>query len=243
MTRRNPPAKWVLPITINPPARKCFTILVPDEELHVAAFRGALLSLASGYNWADDPLHKARLVARVWKDVVDNVFECGAAIPFACPYDLIISDGGFVHVSEPNLQPDGFRGIYNAGFGWVVTQETDFSQPYTIVSMRPAKKYPAAVNVNSIRMTYSLFKGSFNFGPFHSGIISYLAGNLVATTLVPSDTDPDGNGKVILQNLGGAMIDEIHFVVTASGVLGTLGGGGGATLEEVEVLGTGPVTC
>jgi len=243
MTRRNPPMKWVLPDVVNPPSRKCFTVLVPDEEHHIAAFRGALLALSSGYSWADDEAHTAKDVAAVWNDVVNNVFECGPGIPFACPYDLIASDGGFVHVSEPNLSPDGYRGYYDPGFGWVVSQETDTGVNRTIVSMRPAKIYPADILVNSIRMTYSLFKGTFENGPWDNGIVSYLNGGVVATTFVDSDTDPDGNGKVIIQNLGGVLIDEIHFIVTASATNGTMGGGGGATLEEVEVLGTGPVDC
>lgn len=81
MTRRNPPAKWVLPTVINPPKRRCFVIEVPDEPQHVAAFRGAMLDLASAYKWADDPLHKAREVALVWRDVIDAMRDCEICIP------------------------------------------------------------------------------------------------------------------------------------------------------------------
>jgi len=76
MTRRNPPAQWVLPDVIDPPKRRCFIIEVPDEPQHVAAFRGAILNLASGYQWADDPTHKAREVALVWRDVYDKIVDC-----------------------------------------------------------------------------------------------------------------------------------------------------------------------
>lgn len=89
MTRRNPPAKWVLPSVIDPPKRRCFVIEVPDEELHIAAFRGALLNLASAYKWADDPAHTAREVALVWRTVVEAVKECQA-----CPPQL--PDGGII---------------------------------------------------------------------------------------------------------------------------------------------------
>lgn len=76
MPRRNPPAKWVLPDVVDPPERVCFTIEVPKNLYHIAAFRGALLSLASATKWADDVDHTAKLVADVWKVCVDNVRAC-----------------------------------------------------------------------------------------------------------------------------------------------------------------------
>lgn len=76
MTRRNPPAKWVLPTVVDPPKRRCYQIYVPDEQYHVAAFMGALLNLASAYKWADDPAHTARDVANVWKEVIFSMQSC-----------------------------------------------------------------------------------------------------------------------------------------------------------------------
>lgn len=76
MSRRNPPAKWVLPTIVNPPGRRCFVIEVPDETFHIAAFRGALLNLAAAYKWEDDLAHTARDVALVWRQVYENVREC-----------------------------------------------------------------------------------------------------------------------------------------------------------------------
>lgn len=76
MTKRNPPARWVLPNVVDPPTRTCYTIPVPDDPYHRAAFRGALLDLASAYKWADDPSHTAKDVANVWKDIYDLVVEC-----------------------------------------------------------------------------------------------------------------------------------------------------------------------
>lgn len=75
--RKNPPAKWALPETIDPATTKCYQINVPDDPAHIAAFRGALLGLASAYNWADDPAHKAKDVAAVWRDILDNHLEFG----------------------------------------------------------------------------------------------------------------------------------------------------------------------
>jgi len=85
MSRRNPPAKWVLPTTIDPIKRLCVTIPVPDEIFHKAAFWGALLDLASAYKWQDDPLHKAREVALVWRSIIDNLaFEPCNPEPTPC---------------------------------------------------------------------------------------------------------------------------------------------------------------
>jgi hypothetical protein len=77
MPRRNPPAKWVLPATVNPVNRRCIKISVPDDPAHIAAFRGALLALASAYNWGDDLAHTARSVALVWRDILDNSLNWG----------------------------------------------------------------------------------------------------------------------------------------------------------------------
>jgi len=76
--RRNPPAKWTLPNVINPIETVCFQIQVPKNAYHIAAFRGAMLNLASAVNWQDDPSHKAREVALVWLRIYDNIRSCAA---------------------------------------------------------------------------------------------------------------------------------------------------------------------
>lgn len=81
MPRRNPPAKWVLPDVIDPPERICFQISVPNNRLHLAAFRGALWNLASAINWQDDPAHKAKDVAQVWRKIYDQVVSIACELP------------------------------------------------------------------------------------------------------------------------------------------------------------------
>lgn len=76
MSKRFPYATWTLPSVVNPVGRRCFVIEVPDERQHIAAFRGALLNLASAYKWANDSAHTAIEVAAVWQDVYDLVREC-----------------------------------------------------------------------------------------------------------------------------------------------------------------------
>lgn len=74
--RRFPKAKWTLPDIVDPPGRKLIMLCIPDEKYHIAAFRGAMLALASAYNWADDPLHTAKDVAQVWRSVIDDEGNC-----------------------------------------------------------------------------------------------------------------------------------------------------------------------
>lgn len=126
MARRNPPAKWVLPEVINPDTTRCFIINVPNERFHVAAFRGALLDLAAGYKWQDDPDHKAKDVALVWRGVIDNMEDCGVTDfdvrqneEEPCKLDKS-TDGGETWTQFANLQlcPPRLRPGTNGGIEW-----------------------------------------------------------------------------------------------------------------------------
>lgn len=77
MSRRNPPARWVLPTTVDPTTSTCWRVPVPDDPFHKAAFLGALADLASAHRWADDVGHTAKDVAQVWRDIVDGLARCG----------------------------------------------------------------------------------------------------------------------------------------------------------------------
>jgi hypothetical protein len=63
MTRKNPPAQWVLPDVVNPPDSICITVPVPNDRKHIGAFYGALFNLTSARFWQDDLAHTAREVA------------------------------------------------------------------------------------------------------------------------------------------------------------------------------------
>lgn len=73
MARRNPPAKWTLPIVIDPPDHICFTIPVPNDIHHIGAFYGAIFNLTSARFWQDDTTHTALLVAKVWQNIFYNL--------------------------------------------------------------------------------------------------------------------------------------------------------------------------
>lgn len=73
MTRRNPPAKWVLPEVVDPPDHICITVPVPNDRMHIGAFFGALYNLTSARFWQDNTSHTALQVARVWRDIFDEL--------------------------------------------------------------------------------------------------------------------------------------------------------------------------
>lgn len=59
---------YELPETINPDTIT-FCITVPDEDIHLRAFWGAMWTLTRAYNWANDDEHTALEVATVWRDL------------------------------------------------------------------------------------------------------------------------------------------------------------------------------
>jgi len=69
-------AVWTLPLNVHPAKSVDWCIPVPDDPYYRAAFWGALLNLASAYNWQDDPDHTAKEVALVWRDIIDGLERC-----------------------------------------------------------------------------------------------------------------------------------------------------------------------
>lgn len=59
---------YELPEVVNPPTIT-FCIEVPDDEIHLRAFWGALWALSRPYNWSDDEAHTALEVGAVWRDL------------------------------------------------------------------------------------------------------------------------------------------------------------------------------
>jgi hypothetical protein len=75
MPRRNPRAKWVLPTIVHPAGEVCYTIRVPNEIQHIAAFLGAIYNLSSAAQWQDDTAHTAKDVAKVWQVIFDDLLK------------------------------------------------------------------------------------------------------------------------------------------------------------------------
>lgn len=102
MSKRFPRAQWTLPTVIDPPTRLCVVVPVPDERFHRAAFWGAMLDLASAYKWQDDVAHRARMVALVWRDIVDNLTYSDCA-PKPTPGAITLED---TLSSQIRISPD-----------------------------------------------------------------------------------------------------------------------------------------
>jgi len=64
---------YVLPMVVNPPTTRCFTIEVPNDRFYIAAFMGQLWELTRWYNWARDEAHTAIEVAAIWKTIYEQV--------------------------------------------------------------------------------------------------------------------------------------------------------------------------
>lgn len=242
MSKRYPKAKWVLPDVINPPTRKCFTILVPNDVQHLAAFRGALLNLASATNWADDEAHTAKDVANVWKGIVVDVTECGAGIPFACPYDFLPNNQGWSNVIDGNLSPN-YRGVWVLDSGWQSTQCHVIDANQEIRSIRIELAFAFPFTVNTVVMQYNLQKGVFASGGSDNGILLYNSGSLVGSRLVAANTDPDGNGKILTYAGPTVTIDRVQLVVTCGKEDGSSNPGGGAVIPYTELDGFGVNPC
>lgn len=108
MSKGNSPAKWQLPIVVNPETSICVKIMVPDDPFHRAAFWGALQDLGSARQWADDPLKPAKNVAAVWREVIDAALEdtCDMPLEFdmnVCGIIEVSWDGGSTWHDLPDL--------------------------------------------------------------------------------------------------------------------------------------------
>lgn len=60
---------FALPTVINPPDSLCFTVKVPNDQAHIAAFLGALYELTLWMSWQRDSAKRGREAATVWKDI------------------------------------------------------------------------------------------------------------------------------------------------------------------------------
>lgn len=68
--------RYVLPAVVDPPTSVCYKINVPNDPMHIAAFKGAIFNLAWSQNWARDDANTAAEVSRVWQAVFDDLEVC-----------------------------------------------------------------------------------------------------------------------------------------------------------------------
>jgi len=208
MSKRYPRAKWVLPAVVHPDNYKCFKVSIPNDPQYIAAFKGAMLSLGSGAQWADDPDHKAREVAEVMRAVYDNLIDCsGGLIPIACPYDFQFGD-------QAGWHPIFANGIYYAswtGAGWQSGyQGTTPGQPY--YQLQIYHDIPSS-EVYSYTITYTCTHAvQANVAPDFSNQGPYPAG--VNQVIVVATTGTTSTLRVILTTI--PQTDPgTHIVVTS----------------------------
>lgn len=83
MANKRPP--WKIPAVIDPPARRCIQIEIPDDPEHIAIFWGLLRSLSDWQRWEREPTRSGTLVAKVWSEVVYAVDFSEDSCMGCCP--------------------------------------------------------------------------------------------------------------------------------------------------------------
>jgi len=66
--------KWLVPDVIDPAAKVCVQLEIPNDIKHIAAFWGALEQLGKAYNWEDSYVEGSQ-TAYVWQDVLEGASE------------------------------------------------------------------------------------------------------------------------------------------------------------------------
>ncbi len=66
---------WILPTVIDPPETVCVQIEVPKDDLHIAAFFGAIQALGYWWNWERDDLQSGLAASLVWQRQLDLVAD------------------------------------------------------------------------------------------------------------------------------------------------------------------------
>lgn len=104
-------SRWTLPEVVNPPGKLCFTIHVPNERYHIAAFLGAIYELAKPYSWQNDPAHTAIDVGTVWRDIFYSLTSSACDIPCPIPIDEMAVDMSVCEQIRYNPATNKFEGL------------------------------------------------------------------------------------------------------------------------------------
>jgi len=198
--RRNPKAKWVLPEVVNPEDRRCFTIPVPDDPQHIAAFRGALLNLCSAMNWQDDTEHTAKDVAAVWRTIYEEVEACIMAVTdvrqneeLPCILEKQIDEGEYVEFANLQLCPPRIRTNEGKLQWWDGTQwvdvpgegderfEGEYDPPFPDPPTGETGNCLAAENLTALlQQQVTEWSTALNAGAIALGIVTIITGVLTA---------------------------------------------------------------
>lgn len=67
---------YLLPDDLDPDVFKCLTIRIPDDPQWETVFWGALTEITYWFNHDRDPAHKAAIVAKKWREWIDDAMSC-----------------------------------------------------------------------------------------------------------------------------------------------------------------------
>lgn len=133
--RKNPPARWTLPTVVSPADSVCFRVPVPNDVFHIAAFKGALWSLAKAYSWSNDDAHTAKDVAAVWLAIYDSLEVCNDVITFRQEDDCLLEisiDGGETWNVVFNARPCADIAIIEAIEGGIIGAGSESPVPWCV---------------------------------------------------------------------------------------------------------------
>lgn len=66
--------KWLVPDVVDPEAKVCVQLEIPNDVKHIAAFWGALGLLSKAYNW-EDSYGNGSQAAYVWRDIIEQAAQ------------------------------------------------------------------------------------------------------------------------------------------------------------------------
>lgn len=102
---------YIVPSPVDPLTRKCVQIFIPDSQLHIAAFWGALNTLSVNYSWENSESEGAKLASEIWREVIasarqtfENSEECTSQVEFR------LTGGNVIE-----WRPDPYSGWINLG--------------------------------------------------------------------------------------------------------------------------------
>src|SRR5919108_180686 len=227
--------KPVKPPSADPDVAPLLTVSVACEWLPY--IRGSLYQLLLQATWDTDQAGLELVQSRVF-NLIDLFVECAAAdLPFSCPYDFTVSDGGFVLADQgPGYTPTT-EGIYVPGTGWQSAAQTwpDSSTHYNVDIV---KSFSISATVNSVSVDFDWSPGDVPAGFYGIRVWARLGGTVQAFGGVIGSSLAVGANHFTLAV--GAACDSVEVEID-NGQGSPPSVPGLTTITNVEVRGTGTV--
>lgn len=217
------------------------TISVPINCQWLPYIRGALQQLLLQATWSTDSAGLLLAQERVFK-LIDLFQECSPAVlPFACPYDFSVGDGGWSILIDPSFTP-ATMGFYVAASEFqgshVVNNAT--TSPWGILGIE--KSLGGTFNCTSMDMTFDLTKGTFS-GSTNGFVAGFLAGALKFVQYMDCSARPDGNGQHLVWSGASTPVDFLQCYIVSEVYPAGAGIPGFCAISNVELTGIGTPPC